>query len=107
MPENARKDSFRVSAGKGKCIGMTYPGGNDAHQRFALARSFDIDFGYLQCLIHSPGNSGTRLDHGFLPDVDESITSMQITGFDHRQTKDDDAFFLQRCKLLRCRLATD
>jgi hypothetical protein len=59
MPENRREYTLRVFARKCKCVGVTYAGGDVAHQDFTLAGAFHIDLFDDQWLACFPGNCGS------------------------------------------------
>jgi hypothetical protein len=59
VSEDGWKYAFRVLAGKRERIGMTYAGGNVAHQDLALFGALHIDLFDDQWLACFPGNCGS------------------------------------------------
>ncbi|MNT35089.1 hypothetical protein D3C72_1711030 [compost metagenome] len=67
VPQDRRKDTFRVRAGQGVGIGVADTAGDNAQQHFASLGHGHVDFDDLQRFLGLEGNSGTGLDHQSSP----------------------------------------
>ena len=66
MPEDGRKQPFRVGAGQSELVGVADAGGLDLHHHFTLARSLEPNGGDLKRLSCFDSDGGANF-HGAPP----------------------------------------